>query len=59
LRTKPAQEVTDVAYTFALVGTAVLGFTAGLFSFKVKARWCPTCGSTLQCPDCRQARVKP
>lgn len=28
----------------ALTGTALLGFLAGLFSFKVKSRWCPRCG---------------
>nr|MDT0657259.1 NADH pyrophosphatase zinc ribbon domain-containing protein [Micromonospora sp. DSM 115978] len=30
----------------ALVGVALLGFLAGLFSFKIKARWCPRCGGT-------------
>lgn len=29
----------------ALGGTALLGFCAGLFSFKVKSRWCPRCGA--------------
>ena len=28
----------------ALVGTTLLGFLAGLFSFRVKSRWCPSCG---------------
>jgi NADH pyrophosphatase NudC (nudix superfamily) len=27
----------------ALAG-AILGFLAGLLSFRVKSRWCPTCG---------------
>jgi NADH pyrophosphatase NudC (nudix superfamily) len=35
-----------MAYAFALVGTAALGFSAGLLSFKVKSRWCPQCGAT-------------
>jgi hypothetical protein len=48
-------EVTDVAYTFALVGTALLGFMAGLFSFKVKSQWCPTCGLKLTCSGCQGA----
>jgi len=30
-----------------LVGTG-LGFAAGLFSFKVKSRWCPQCGAMTQ-----------
>jgi hypothetical protein len=37
---------------FALVGSTLLGFAAGLLSFKVKARWCPSCGLTLACPAC-------
>lgn len=39
---------------FALVGCALLGFAAGLFSFKVKSRWCPRCGVVLRCPVCRR-----
>lgn len=31
---------------FAFGGCVLLGFLAGLFSFKVKDRWCPTCGQT-------------
>lgn len=32
----------------SLVGVALLGFLAGLFSLRVKSRWCPRCGeSTL------------
>jgi NADH pyrophosphatase NudC (nudix superfamily) len=30
----------------AIVGVALLGFCAGLFSFRVKSRWCPYCGLT-------------
>ena len=30
----------------AVVGAALLGFCAGLWSFKVKSRWCPDCGRT-------------
>jgi hypothetical protein len=37
---------------FALVGAGLLGFAAGLLSFKVKSRWCPHCGVTLVCPAC-------
>nr|MDT0656873.1 hypothetical protein [Micromonospora sp. DSM 115978] len=28
----------------ALTGLILLGFLAGLFSFRVKSRWCPRCG---------------
>jgi hypothetical protein len=38
--------------SFLAVGPAlVVGFLAGLFSFRVKARWCPACGAILTCPD--------
>jgi len=30
----------------ALFSAALLGFCAGLWSFKVKSRWCPDCGRT-------------
>jgi hypothetical protein len=30
----------------AVVSAALLGYLAGLLSFKVKDRWCPRCGST-------------
>ena len=44
----------DLAMAFALVGCVLLGFAAGLFSFKVKSRWCPRCGVALACPACRR-----
>jgi hypothetical protein len=44
----------DLAVGFALVGCVLLGFAAGLFSFKVKSRWCPRCGVALRCPACRR-----
>jgi hypothetical protein len=36
----------------ALIGVAFLGFLAGLFSLRIKSRWCPRCGVTLRCPEC-------
>jgi len=30
----------------AVVAAVVLGYLAGLVSFKVKSRWCPECGAT-------------
>ncbi|MFY1577896.1 hypothetical protein ACN26Z_23630 [Verrucosispora sp. WMMD703] len=29
-----------------LLGAVLLGFLAGLFAFRVKARWCPRCGAS-------------
>jgi len=30
---------------FGFIGSALLGFTLGLFSFRIKSRWCPDCGA--------------
>ncbi|MFC7276038.1 hypothetical protein ACFQS1_18755 [Paractinoplanes rhizophilus] len=30
----------------AVTSALVVGYLAGLLSFKVKARWCPRCGAT-------------
>jgi len=32
----------------ALAAVFVTGFLFGLLSFKVKSRWCPTCGTTTK-----------
>jgi hypothetical protein len=29
----------------AVVAALTLGFSAGLFAFRVKSRWCPACGT--------------
>ncbi|MFY1637431.1 hypothetical protein ACN27F_29875 [Solwaraspora sp. WMMB335] len=34
----------------ALTSAALLGFLAGLFSFRVKSRWCPRCGELTTAP---------
>ena len=42
--------------TWAIVMTAtaaaVLGFAAGLLTFKRSTRWCPSCGASMACPAC-------
>lgn len=30
---------------------ALIGFLAGLLSFRLKQRWCSVCGAMLTCPD--------
>lgn len=35
----------------------LVGFCAGLFAFKIKLRWCPTCGETLKCVACTIRRT--
>jgi hypothetical protein len=37
----------------ALLGGSFVGFLAGLFSFRVKSRWCPEHGVPMTCPYCR------
>jgi hypothetical protein len=47
----------DRAVEIAMVIAALLvGFLAGVFSFRVKSRWCEQCGVTLQCPECNGNR---
>ncbi len=43
-----------VGYALAvIVGASVLvGFLAGLLTFKRSSRWCPLCGTTLSCASC-------
>lgn len=36
----------------AIVAALVIGFLAGLFTFKRSLRWCSLCGATLRCPHC-------
>jgi hypothetical protein len=36
----------------SLAGATLIGFLGGLFLFKLKQRWCPACGTTLNCPAC-------
>jgi hypothetical protein len=30
----------------------VVGFLAGLLTFKRSLQWCPSCGAVLACPEC-------
>jgi hypothetical protein len=39
----------------AVAAALLVGFLAGLWSFKVKSRWCPRHGCQLVCPDCHRA----
>lgn len=48
----------------AVISSLILGFLAGLLTFKRKQMWCSTCGITLACLPCtarqeaeRQQRV--
>jgi hypothetical protein len=41
-----------VSYAITIIFAVLLGFLAGLLSFKVKTRWCSTCGAVKSCPTC-------
>jgi hypothetical protein len=36
----------------AINAALVLGFLAGLLTFKRSLQWCRTCGASLSCPEC-------
>lgn len=42
----PRERIRSMWNIGALVGAALVGFCAGLWSFRVKSRWCPECGRT-------------
>jgi hypothetical protein len=39
----------EVLVTAALV---LVAYVAGLWSFKIKSRWCAVCGAVKSCPNC-------
>jgi hypothetical protein len=41
-----------MGYLVTVVLAMLLGFLAGLLSFKVKSRWCTECGMVKSCPVC-------
>jgi hypothetical protein len=41
----------------AVLAALVLGFLAGLLSFKTKSRWCPECGATTSTLEERRRQV--
>jgi hypothetical protein len=47
-----------VGWTIAVAAVlaALLGFMAGLATFKRSNRWCPVCGGTLTCLACGRDR---
>ena len=52
---RSAVGVEDEMVAGALVGVGLLGYLAGLLSFRVKSRWCRECGATTRCPQCNIA----
>lgn len=45
-----------MSLAMAALGAALLGWVAGMWTFKRAQRWCPSCGDTLDCLNCRDAR---
>lgn len=41
-----------MGYLVTVVPATLLGFLAGLWSFKIKSRWCSVCGAVKSCPQC-------
>ena len=39
-------------YVLPIVAALLVGFLAGLLTFKVKTQWCPKCGAVKSCPAC-------
>lgn len=35
-----------------VAGTALVGWIAGMVTFRRSLRWCGRCGRVLRCPDC-------
>jgi hypothetical protein len=42
-----------------VVMALIVGFAAGLLTFKRSSHWCPICGATLRCPECAQQHRSP
>jgi predicted RNA-binding protein with PUA domain len=42
----------NLTYAATTVVALLLGFLAGLLTFKRTLRWCRTCGLVLRCPEC-------
>jgi hypothetical protein len=41
-----------LAYLVTIAAVTVLAFLGGMLTFKIKARWCTTCGLVKSCPQC-------
>lgn len=37
--------MSTITFGIAMASATLIGFLAGLFSFKIKSRWCPECGA--------------
>jgi hypothetical protein len=35
-----------------MVALVFVGYVGGLLSFKIRTRWCGTCGTVKSCPNC-------
>ena len=44
-----------MGYLLALAVGTVLAFLVGFFAFKIRVRWCKTCGTVKRCPICAEA----
>jgi len=51
-RRVPYRKEDGMGYLVTIMPAMLLGFLAGLLSFKVKSRWCSNCGTVKSCPRC-------
>jgi hypothetical protein len=50
-----------MSIALAVLPSLIMGFAAGLLSFRVKSSWCTECGETkrcLACADRRRAEIR-
>ena len=40
-----------VSMIVTCTAAVIVGFLSGLLTFRKAQRWCPSCGSTLACPQ--------
>lgn len=48
--------VVMIASVLAVIASLVIGWLAGMLTFRRAQRWCTTCGLSLTCPECDDAR---
>lgn len=44
----------NLALLIGVIPALLVGFIAGLVTYRKSRRWCTACGATLRCPDCAE-----
>jgi hypothetical protein len=53
VKSRKAQNV-NLARLIGVIPALLVGFIAGLVTYRKSRRWCTACGATLHCPDCAE-----